>query len=115
KRSYGSNRSFNPLPSLPREETIYFYKSLTDAQNSFNPLPSLPREETLWAARFSWVDRRSFNPLPSLPREETIILKETKNYHLTERELHEKFMHKRIRGEWFQLNERDLKYIRSIN
>lgn len=46
---------------------------------------------------------------------EVIILKETKNYHLTERELHEKFMHKRIRGEWFQLNERDLKYIRSIN
>ncbi|MGI5927017.1 MAG: GIY-YIG nuclease family protein [Thermacetogeniaceae bacterium] len=42
---------------------------------------------------------------------EVIKIIKTKEMRMLERELHDKFRHKNIRGEWFKLSDQDLKWI----
>lgn len=48
-----------------------------------------------------------------LPYElENILILKVKDYDKREKELHEHFADKRVRGEWFELNEEDIEYIK---
>lgn len=48
-----------------------------------------------------------------LPYElETVLIEKVKGYDKREKELHEHFANKRVRGEWFELNEEDVVYIK---
>lgn len=48
-----------------------------------------------------------------LPYElEHILIAKIKGYEVREKELHEHFADKRVRGEWFELNEEDIEYIK---
>lgn len=48
-----------------------------------------------------------------LPYElETVLIEKVNGYDKREKELHEHFADKRVRGEWFELNEEDIEYIK---
>ena len=60
-------------------------------------------------------DRRYNEISPKMPFElKTINLIKSFNIYDLEKELHEKFANKRIKGEWFELEEKDVEYIKSI-
>jgi hypothetical protein len=61
------------------------------------------------------IDRRIAQLAVSLPYElELEVAIQTERYKELEPELHERFSAKRKRGEWFELNEADIEYIKKL-
>lgn len=61
------------------------------------------------------LDRRlaDWSPTPAYPIEVKLVIK-AKDSRQAEKDLHNHFADKRLRGEWFELTELDVEYVRSL-